>query len=147
MTVPSRAFTRSATVLIFLALVFLPVAIPFPVLILACLALVWTRLEAGSLEPMGIRRRRPASTVTWGVGLAVAVTIFGEALQPLIEWFLGIHTDCSGYGALAGNAEAALRLLGFALVNAALGEEILFRGFLLATGDPERGRPRLPAAC
>jgi membrane protease YdiL (CAAX protease family) len=59
------------------------------------------------------------------------VTIVGEVLQPTIERLLGIRTDYSGYGALAGNAEAALRLLGFALVSAAVGEEILFRGFLL----------------
>lgn len=87
--------------------------------------------EARNLKPIGFGRHRLKSTLVWGIGIAVAVTAFGEVVQPLIEQLLGMRSDYSGYGALAGNAKAALQLFAFALASAAIGEEILFRGFLL----------------
>jgi membrane protease YdiL (CAAX protease family) len=126
-----RKSIRCLALALFLGLLVLPVAIPLRVVVLACAAMIWTLLEARSLKPIGLGRHRLAWTLIWGVGIAVGVTAFGEVLQPLIEHLLGMRSDYSGYGALAGNATAALQLLGFALVSAAIGEEILFRGFLL----------------
>ncbi len=122
---------RAMSIVLFLVLLVVPIAISLRVLVIASAALIWTLFEAKGLDPLGLGRRRWTQTLIWGFGLAVAVNLFGEASQPLIERLLGMRSDYSGYGALAGNAEAALRLLGFALISAAIGEEILFRGFLL----------------
>jgi uncharacterized protein len=127
----NRTSTRCFAIVVFLGFLVLPVAIPLRVLLLACAALIWTLLESRNLKPVGFGRHRLASTLVWGVGLAVAVTAVGEVVQPLIERLLGMQPDYSGYGALAGNAKAALQLIAFALTSAAIGEEILFRGFLL----------------
>lgn len=126
-----RTSTRCLAILLFLGLLVLPVTIPLRVVLLACAALGLTALEARSLKPIGLGPHGLASTLAWGVGIAIGITALGEVLQPLIERLLDVRSDYSGYGALAGNAPAALRLLGFALVSAAIGEEILFRGFLL----------------
>lgn len=130
-TFPRHPLTRCLAIVLCLGFLVLPVSIPFRVVMLACAALAWTFLEAGKLKPLGLGRHNPGLTLLWGVGIAITVTVVGEIVQPLIEQLLGMRSDYSGYGALAGNAEAALRLLAFALVSAAIAEEILFRGFLL----------------
>lgn len=127
----SRNDVRCLAIAVVFGLVFLPLAIPFRVILLACAAMIWTRMEAGSLEPLGFGRHRLASTLIWSFGIVVAMIAFGSALLPFIERLLGMRSDLSAYGALAGNVPAALKLLGMALTSAAFGEEILFRGFLL----------------
>lgn len=96
-----------------------------------CAALIWTLLEAGDLKPVGLGRHRLKTSFIWGIGISIAVTVIGGLLEPLIERIFGLKPDYTGYGALAGNRAAALQMLAFALTSAAVGEEILFRGFLL----------------
>lgn len=132
MTFLRRTPIRCLAVVLILGLVFLPIPIPFRIAVLAGAALVWTYLEAGSLAPIGLRRRRRLpTTLLWGIGVAVAVTVFDEVTRPTIEQLLGIKPDYSVYGPLVGNEKAALQMLGLALTSAAIGEEVLFRGFLL----------------
>lgn len=126
-----RTSVRITVILILFGLLVLPVTIPLRVLVLACAALVWTHFEAGNLRPLGLARHSLRSTLIWGVGISVAAIAIGAVVQPQIEKLMGIRSDLSAYGALAGNAGVALRLLGVALTSAAFGEEILFRGFLL----------------
>ena len=113
------------------ASLFAPITIPLRVLLLAGLALLWTFVEAGRLAPVGLRRHGWWSTLLWtGVVTATGI-LFGEVGQPLLEWLLRARVDYSGYGALVGNERAALQLLTYALTSAAIGEEVLFRGFFL----------------
>ena len=131
MTVLNRKPIRGLATAILLVALFQPVvAIPFRVLVLACVALVWTFLEARSLKPIGLGRHRLTTTLAWAVGIAVGVTALSHLVEPLINTLLGVQSDLSGYGALKGNAEAAVRLFVLALTSAAFGEEIIFRGFL-----------------
>lgn len=126
-----RTPVRCLSIALMIGFLFLPVPAFYRVLVVAGLALIWTLLEAGSLGPLGLRRHRLSSTLIWAFGIFVAGSGLGEILQPLIEYVLGIKIDYSGYGALAGNAAAALSLLTYAMTSAAIGEEVLFRGFLL----------------
>ncbi|MGF7146425.1 hypothetical protein FHS96_000034 [Sphingomonas zeicaulis] len=122
---------RCLAVALLIALLFGPLNIPYRVLVLAFAALIWVLLEARELRPIGLGRQRLVPTLMWGGGVAIGVVAAGLVYDILIEKLMGVHSDLSGYGALAGNAEAALKLLGLALTSAAFGEEILFRGFLL----------------
>lgn len=131
MTLLTRAPVRCAVLVALLVLLFAPVPIPWRVLVLAGAALVWTRVEAGTLAPLGLGRHGWRATLGWAAGLFLAGLISGELVQPAVARLFGTPIDYSGYGALAGNADAALRLLGYALTSAAIGEEVLFRGFLL----------------
>lgn len=130
-SVLNRTSIRCLAIAIVFGLLILPVPIPFRVILLACLATIWTWAEAGDLKPLGFSRPRLAPTLIWSFGIFVAMIVFGSVLLPLIQQALGMRSDLSAYGALAGNAPAALKLLGMALTSAAFGEEILFRGFLL----------------
>lgn len=122
---------RLAAIMVILGLVFVPVPIPYRVIVLAAAALLWTFLEAPTLRPIGLGRHHPRPTILWAISIAAVVLALGQAVEPVINWLLGVHPDLSGYGALRGDARLALQLLGFSLISAALGEEILFRGFLL----------------
>lgn len=126
----NRTPIRCLALVLFLGFSLVP-AIPLRVLVLACAALIWTFLEAGNLKPIGLGRHRPTAILIWGIGIAVGVTVVAEVLEPLIDHVFGLKPDYGGYGALAGNRTAALRMLALALTSAAIGEEILFRGFLL----------------
>jgi membrane protease YdiL (CAAX protease family) len=117
-------------VVLFVGLLFIPAEIPYRVLALAFAAVLWTFLEARSLEPIGLGRHPIGKTLVFGFMLAVGITVAGQILEPAVNWIFGVESDLSGYGALKGNAKLALTLLAYALTSAALGEEILFRGFL-----------------
>ncbi|WP_103097095.1 CPBP family intramembrane glutamic endopeptidase [Novosphingobium guangzhouense] len=126
-----RTPVRCLALATMLALLFAPVAIPLRVLLLAGLALMWTFVEAGRLAPVGVRRHGWRATLLWTGGVTGTGILFGEVGQPLLEWLLATHVDYSGYGVLVGNERAALQLLAYALTSAAIGEEVLFRGFFL----------------
>ncbi|MCI4590793.1 CPBP family intramembrane metalloprotease [Sphingobium sp. BYY-5] len=82
-------------------------------------------LSRAAMSPMSQRKRcHVGAQASSGI-------LFGEIGQPLLEWLLGTRVDYSGYGALVGNERAALQLLAYALTSAAIGEEVLFRGFFL----------------
>jgi membrane protease YdiL (CAAX protease family) len=127
----NRTSMRVLVTVIIFGLLVVPIPIPLRVLVLACSALIWTFLEAGSINPLGFSRHPPRSTLIWGVGIAIVMIAIATFIQPQIERLLGIRSDLSSYRALAGNASTALKLLGFALTSAAFGEEVLFRGLLL----------------
>jgi uncharacterized protein len=122
---------RCLSISLLFGLLFIPVRIPLRVIVIAGVAILWTLLEARSLAPLGLRWHSVRSTLIWALGITVALALLAELVMPLIEHALGMQRDFSGYGALEGNAGAALRLLAYALTSAAIGEEVLFRGFLL----------------
>lgn len=131
MTPLHNRMVRGFALLLFFGFLFVPSPIPFRVVIIALAALVWTFLETREFKPIGLSRRRLGSTLIWGVATAVAVAAIGLVVLPLIERLTGMRSDLSVYVALVGNIKAALQLFAFMLVSAAIGEEILFRGFLL----------------
>lgn len=54
--------------------------------------------------------------------------IMGKLIVPLLEQVFGA-VDYSAYGALKGNKEAVVQLWIYAVISAALAEEVLFRGY------------------
>lgn len=73
------------------------------------------------------------STFLWAAIVSfVIIVLVGYLIVPLLEAVFG-ETDYSAYGALVGNEKAAFQLWGTAMISAAVGEEIVFRGFLLGT--------------
>lgn len=122
---------RLLTVVALLITLFAPVGIPYRILLLAAAAAGVIYAETGGLTALGLGRHRWRDTAGWAALLAIGSILIGEFLQPAIAQLLGTPIDYSAYGALAGNADAAMRLLVFALTSAAIGEEVVFRGFLV----------------
>ncbi|MDO8862996.1 CPBP family intramembrane metalloprotease [Haliea sp. E1-2-M8] len=121
------------TVVLLVGAMFAPVPFPFKVPLFACLALLIVWAETGSVAPVGLKWPVSLrSTLLWALVTALFVVfILGDIINPIIEWLAGFEADHSGYGALEGNMGAALKLLAYALVSAAIAEEIVYRGFLL----------------
>lgn len=108
--------------------------LPFPwrVPLVGVLALLLVRLETGSLAPAGVAPASWKQTFAWGIGATlICVVVIGRGISPLVEWLLDIKPDYSGYGALEGNLPLVATLLAKAMLSAAIGEEIVYRGFLL----------------
>jgi uncharacterized protein len=146
MTMLKRSAVRLALLLLVAAIILAPVRIPYRVLIVAAGALALTWVECGSLAPLGLKRHGWRATLGWALALALfAAGLIGEVVQPLIERALDQPADYSSYGSLAGNLPAALRLACFAWLSAALGEEIVFRGFMLRQLEALLRRSRVVA--
>lgn len=108
--------------------------LPFPwrMPLVGLLAVALIALETGSTRSAGLRQASARSTLLWAVGTAIiGVLVVGFALTPIVEWITGIKADYSAYGALKGNMTLAATLLANALLSAAIGEELVYRGFLL----------------
>lgn len=97
------------------------------------LAMAWIRIETGGLAAMGLRWPVSArTTLGWALLVTLAITcIVTPFVEPLVNRLTGTDVDYSGYGALKGNLPVALSLLGKAMLSAAIGEELVYRGFLL----------------
>lgn len=99
----------------------------------ALLAMLWIRVETGGLAAMGLRSPVSArGTLGWSLLAAlIVIGLVTPFVEPLLNALTGTQADYSGYGALVGNLPAALSLIGKAMVSAAIGEELIYRGFLL----------------
>lgn len=122
---------RLVAIVVVFGLLFAPFSMPFRVPLLSGAALIWTYLESRSVAPVGLGRHDVKATLAWAVAIFVGVTALGQITEPAVNWLFGAQSDLSGYGALKGNAQLAIKLLAFALTSASIGEEILFRGFLM----------------
>ncbi|NJC29947.1 hypothetical protein GGR79_001414 [Xanthomonas arboricola] len=94
------------------------------------IALVW--LETRSLSACGLKPQPSRALLGWTLLLlALVIGVINPFVQPLIDALTGTKADYSGYGALLGNVNAAAHLAGGAWLSAALGEELVFRAFLM----------------
>lgn len=129
----SHPITRLAMIGAIMALAYfswLPFPWRMPVVGLMGIALVW--LETQDWRACGLTWRGLGPTLGWTALLVLFVTaIITPFLQPLIDYLTGTKTDYSAYGALRNNAPAAMQLIGYAWISAAIGEELVFRAFLM----------------
>lgn len=138
---PLLRIALSAAILALASFPWLPFPLRMPVVGLLGLALVW--IETRSREACGVARPRLVSVIGWTLLLMLlTVGLITPVLQPLIDSITGHKTDYSAYGALKGNVDATLRLIGAAWLSAALGEELVFRTFLMHQLDALLGRLR-----
>ena len=101
--------------------------------LVALLAVLWVVGVQREGRGMGwVRVADWRATMAWALGTAVlSCAVLTPLLEPLVDRLTGTTADYGSYGALEGNVPAALRLLTYAWISAAIGEEIIFRGLLL----------------
>jgi membrane protease YdiL (CAAX protease family) len=99
----------------------------------ALIAISLVLLSREPLSAIGFRRPVPVMmTMAWAlVALAISVGVISLVIEPFLSRLAGTPADYSVYGALQGNLPATLQLIGLAWLSAAIGEEIIFRGFLI----------------
>lgn len=137
--------TRVALIGIILFLAIWPwLGFPWRIPLVALLVLLLAWLETGGVGAVGLARPRSlATTLAWALAATlVCILLIGDVVGPLVEWLMGQEPDYSGYGALEGNFGAAASLLAKAMLSAAIGEEIVYRGFLLHQFSALLGKSR-----
>lgn len=97
------------------------------------------RLRGEGLRDVGLTSP-PSWPKALGLGVVIAVVVFGFVL--LAEQ-MGMNRDLSGFAAMQGNLEMTLWAVAFAFLGAALGEEFLFRGFILRSAAGGLGDGKL----
>ncbi len=108
--------------------------LPFPwrMPIVGALGVTWVLVETRRWRAAGFGRQSLWATLGWTAALVVLVAgIVGPVLEPLVDRLTGTPVDYSGYGALRGNVPMARDLVLGAWLSAALGEELVFRAFLV----------------
>lgn len=108
--------------------------IPFPwkmpLVGLLGMGLVWA--ETRSVSSIGLQRHSIVRSLGWmALLLILVIGIVSPLVQPLVDYLTDSKTDYSAYGALRGNLPAAAHLIALAWLSAAVGEELVFRAFLM----------------
>jgi len=74
----------------------------------------------------------PRPTLVWmALRVGIVVGLVDPLIQPLVDQLTDTKADYSGYGPLLGNLPAAMTLVAGAWLSAAVGEELVFRAFLM----------------
>ena len=106
----------------------------YVIFIAALAAIVAVAIETRApIRTLGLSRPRSiVRTVAIGIALGVVLLAFSKLmLTPIVERLTGIPRDLSAFDFLRGDTGAFLRLLPLVWLSAALGEEIVFRGFMI----------------
>ena len=106
----------------------------YVIFIAALVAIVAVAIETRApIRALGLSRPRSIMrTIAIGIALGIVLLAFSKLmLTPIVERLTGIPRDLSAFDFLRGDTGAFLRLLPLVWLSAALGEEIVFRGFLI----------------
>ena len=127
----------------FLGIVFVPLAafyIPFvspfwTVPTAACLAILMVWIKPGlPMTELGLRPPpKIGNAVTLGAAAGIVLLLFSRLLlTPVIEHITATHRDLSAFDYLRGNWWSTLLLLPTVWLSAGIGEEIVYRGYLIS---------------
>lgn len=116
--------------------------VPNEVIVLVVLALVSARLRDGGFAALGLRRPDSWRRIVL-IGLAAAalrIVLAYVAIEPVTEYFWPPATGPAGADEVTGNLGMAALALLVVWTFAAFGEEIAYRGYLIARGADALGR-------
>jgi membrane protease YdiL (CAAX protease family) len=116
----------------------------FSVAIGALLAIAALWIETRTpFRALGLARPKSiARTLAFGIIVGAATLLFSKILlTPLAEKITGIPRDLSAFDFLRGNLGAYLAILPSIVLGAAIGEEIVFRAFLIGRIEAAFGGP------
>jgi membrane protease YdiL (CAAX protease family) len=116
-----------------LALAYFP-WLPFPwrMPLVGLLGITFVWMEMRSPSSCGLQRRSLGQTLAWmALVVGIVVGLVDPLIQPLVDHLTDTKADYSGYGPLLGNLPAAMTLVAGAWLSAAIGEELVFRAFLM----------------
>jgi membrane protease YdiL (CAAX protease family) len=106
----------------------------FAIVVAALLAITAVAIETRApLRDLGLARPRSIlRTIAFGVAAGIVLVMFSKLLlTPFAEALTGIPRDLSAFDFLRDNLTAYVSVMPKIWIGAAIGEEIVFRGFLI----------------
>lgn len=120
-------------ILVSIALIFNPILkFPFAFVFIIFFVLIMTYLQDGNLSALNFKKfgfRELGITIIAYLIMEVGIDF---VLQPFMNWAFNEPADYSLFEPLKNNGPAFWNMMWMMWVSAAIGEEILFRGFLFA---------------
>lgn len=120
-------------ILVSIALIFNPILkFPFAFVFIIFFVLIMTYLQDGNLSALNFKKfgfRELGITIIAYLIMEVGIDF---VLQPFMNWTFNEPADYSLFEPLKNNGPAFWNMMWMMWVSAAIGEEILFRGFLFA---------------
>ena len=112
-------------------LIFVPFAkFPFKFMAITALVLLFAYLQDGSLRGLNFKRlgiKEVAIIIALYIGLELLMDF---AIQPLVSKLFNEPADYSSFDFVKGDSAAYFKYLLYMWLSAAIGEELLFRGFM-----------------
>ena len=117
--------------LVFAALVLgTPYTSPYGTLLGVALAIVFIKSRQEDLSDFGFRKATIKASLSTAVAIMALAIVLFLFVEPVLEARFG-PIDVSAFAALEGNLPLTLTLFGAAMVGAAFGEEVVYRGFIM----------------
>ncbi len=134
------------------ATVFALIDSDFIMVLAALIAIAIVAFETRApVRALGLGRPRSIlRTIVLGIAVGFAMLFFSKLLlTPITEALTGIPRDLSAFEFVRGDFSSYLELMPLIWIGAAIGEEIVFRAFLIgrleaAFGGARASRPRRP---
>jgi len=126
----TAVFAVSFAAMIAIALAVSPYAGPLGMLAGAGLAVAFVRLRGEPLAEIGLRRAGLAASAAVTAGLVIFALVMFVYVEPALERRFG-PIDLSAFDPLAGNAPLYALMLAMSWTGAAVGEEVVYRGFAM----------------
>ena len=124
-------------------LVYLPgVKFPYKFCIIIAFILAATWLQDGNLKQLNFKKIGGAEIKTILVCYLVLELVMDFVVQPLISYLLKEPADYSAFDSIRGDSARYFSFLWKMWISAAVGEELLFRGFIFAQGRRLTGNNR-----
>lgn len=117
-----------------------------PVSVLLAVMMIWLLLRWRGRTWSAVGLEQPPKllrTVFFGLVTWLLVTFVMGGLQPLLVWLIGRPVNLSALDFVRGNTTAFLMMLLMAWSTAAVGEELIFRGFVMNRLSEFQGEGRL----
>ncbi len=121
-----------AVVELIAATVFIVLDLFIPTLIVLGLMVISLLIRRENVSIMGFKRPRSWLVIIgWALGLAVFIQLLDIGLvMPILNRLTGQTIDYSGFASLQGNLGQLLFMLAYSWTLAAVGEELVYRGYI-----------------
>jgi membrane protease YdiL (CAAX protease family) len=128
--VPSKVISLVSIFACF-GLIFIPfLKFPFKFMAITAIILLVVFLQDGHLRGLNFKRLNAKAIITIVCIYAILELVMDFAIQPLMAKIFNEPADYTAFNFIEGDAQNYFKYLLYMWVSAAVGEEVLFRGFM-----------------
>ncbi|KGO95142.1 CPBP family intramembrane glutamic endopeptidase [Flavobacterium subsaxonicum] len=127
----NNKFAALTLIAVSFGLIFVPLAkFPIKFMIITALVLLFAFLQEGSLRGLNFKRLRLQEVIIIIVSYLGLELLMDFAIQPLVSKIFNEPADYTAFDFIKGDTQSYYKYLLYMWISAAVGEEVLFRGFM-----------------